>query len=90
MYIAIFLKKNNKKTNYLGIAVSSKLGKAVKRNYVKRIIRENYKNMEEHLKIGYDIVFIWKKQQEIRQASYILVKKDIQKIFNDAKIFIEE
>lgn len=89
-YIAIFLKKNNKKTNYLGIAVSSKLGKAVKRNYVKRIIRENYKNMEEHLKIGYDIVFIWKKQQEIRQASYILVKKDIQKIFNDAKIFIEE
>ena len=59
-YIAIFIKKNNKNINFLGIAVSSKLGKAVKRNYVKRIIRENYKQIEEHIKIGYDIVFIWK------------------------------
>ena len=61
-YIAIFIRKNNKNINFLGIAISSKLGKAVKRNYVKRIIRENYKQIEEHIKTGYDIVFIWKKQ----------------------------
>ena len=89
-YIAIFIKKNNKNSNFLGIAVSSKLGKAVKRNYVKRIIRENYKQIEEHIKTGYDIIFIWKKQQEIGQACYQYVKEDVKKVFKDARMFLEE
>ena len=89
-YIIIYIKKNRKNINLLGIAISSKLGKAVKRNYVKRIIRENYKQIEEHTKTGYDIVFIWKKQQEIGQACYDYVKKDIQKVFKDARLFLEE
>ena len=89
-YIAIFVKKNNKNINFLGIAISSKLGKAVKRNYVKRIIRENYKQIEEHIKTGYDMVFIWKKQQEIDRACYHFVEKDIQKVFQDARLFLEE
>jgi len=89
-YIAIFIKKNNKNINFLGIAISSKLGKAVKRNYVKRIIRENYKQIEEHIKTGYDIVFIWKKQQEIEQACYHRVEEDIQKVFKNARMFLEE
>ena len=33
-YIDIYIKKNNKKINYIGIAVSVKVGKAVKRNMV--------------------------------------------------------
>ena len=89
-YIAVFIKKNHKCINFLGIAISSKLGKAVKRNYVKRIIRENYKQVEKRIKTGYDIVFIWKKQQEIRQACYSHIEKDIKKIFMDAKLFLEE
>lgn len=88
-YIAIFIRKNKKNINFLGIAISSKLGKAVKRNYVKRIIRENYKQLEEHIKTGYDIVFIWKKQQEIKQACYNYVEKDIKKVFHDAELFLE-
>ena len=88
-YIAIFIRKNNKNINFLGIAISSKLGKAVKRNYVKRLIRENYQQLEEHIKIGYDIVLIWKKQQEIGQACYSYIEKDIKKIFKDAQIFLE-
>ena len=89
-YIAIFIRKNNKNMNFLGIAISSKLGKAVKRNYVKRIIRENYKQIEEHVKTGYDIVFIWKRRQEIEQACYDCVEKDIQKVFKEARLFLEE
>lgn len=89
-YIAIFIRKNNKKINFLGIAVSSKAGKAVKRNYVKRIIRENYKKIEEHIKTGNNIVFIWKKQQEIGQACYDYIEKDIKKVFKEADLFLEE
>ena len=88
--IVIFIKKNNKQINFLGIAISSKLGKAVKRNYIKRMIREIYRKKEEQLKTGYNIVFLWKKKSDIKQACYDDVKKDITKIFKEAKMFLED
>ena len=88
-YIAVFIKKNNKSKNFLGIAISSKLGKAVRRNYVKRIIRENYRHIENNIKTGYDIVFLWKKKQDIKEACYSYVEKDIKYIFKKAEIFLE-
>ena len=41
-------------------------------------------------KTGYDIIFIWKKQQEIGQACYHFVEEDVQKVFKDARLFLEE
>ena len=46
-YIESFILKNNKKNNYLGLAISTKIGKAAKRNHIKRLIRENYKNSDD-------------------------------------------
>ena len=51
-YIEAFIKDNNKKCNYLGLAISVKYAKAVERNRIKRLIRENYKIMEDHIKDG--------------------------------------
>ena len=89
-YVIMYIKKNRKNINLLGIAISSKLGKAVKRNYLKRIIRENYRKIENSIKTGYSMVFLWKKNQEIDQANYKDVEKDIKKIFEQAEIFIEK
>ena len=48
--IEIFVIKNNKKRNFLGIAISSKSGKAFQRNRAKRIIRECYTKLEENIR----------------------------------------
>ena len=40
--IEAFIKDNNKSFNFLGLAISVKTGKAVKRNKIKRLISENY------------------------------------------------
>jgi len=88
-YIEAFIKKNNNDYNFLGLAISFKIGKAVKRNYIKRIIRENYRLVEDKIKNGYSIIFLWKKKMDIENATFENVKKDINKIFDKANIFEE-
>lgn len=89
-YMEAFIKKNEKeKVNYLGIAISVKLAKAVKRNYIKRLIRENYQQYEEFLKEGNRIVFLWKKKVSTENANFHNIKNDMKIIFEKAKI-IEE
>lgn len=85
-YIEIFLKKNNQKTNYLGIAIGVKIAKATKRNKIKRLIREAYKNLENKVNLGYDIVFLWKKNVDTINANFENINNDINKIFDKANI----
>ncbi len=85
-YIDIYIKNNNKKINYIGIAVGVKLAKAVKRNRVKRLIRENYRLLENKINVGYNIVFICKKNQNIEKIEYKNIKQDMENIFKKAKI----
>lgn len=89
-YIEQFILPNRKKQNLLGIAISTKIGKAVKRNKIKRLIRENYKNYEEKIKNGQTIVILWKKKKSIENATFHNIEKDMKKIFDKAEIFIEE
>ena len=80
-YIDIYIKKNNKKMNYIGIAVGVKLAKAVKRNRIKRLIRENYRLLEDEIKVGYNIIFICRKNQDIKEIEFNDIKNDIINIF---------
>lgn len=89
-YIEAFVKRNAKEDiNFLGIAIGVKIAKAVKRNHIKRLIRENYQYYEETMKCGYHIIFLWKKKADINEATFQNIKKDMKFIFDKAKI-IEE
>lgn len=60
-YIAVYVLKNQRRSNglpltKLGITVNRKLGKAVKRSRVKRIIRAAYRENMQHIKQGYLII----------------------------------
>lgn len=88
-YIEAFIKRNNENGNLLGIAISAKVAKAVRRNKIKRLIRENYRLLEPKMKTGYSIVFLWKKKESIENATYENIKKDIENIFDKAKVLEE-
>ena len=83
-YVIAYIKKNNKNENYFGIAVSTKIGKAVKRNRIKRVIRESYRLKKDSIKKGYDIVFLWKKNSNIEDANFKNINEDITRIFDKA------
>lgn len=84
--IEAFIKENNKNYNFLGLAISVKTAKAVKRNHIKRLIRENYKILEPEIKSGKSIVFLWKKGVDVRNSTFENVKNDMNFIFDKADI----
>ena len=49
--LTIYIKKNKLNKNIIGIAINTKMGKAVKRNAVKRLIRENYRLLKDKIRI---------------------------------------
>lgn len=85
-YIECFVLKNNTNYNFLGLAISTKIGKAVVRNHIKRLIRENYKNIELSIKEGYSIVFLFKKKANAKEANFYDIKEDIKIIINKAEL----
>lgn len=83
--IIIYCLKNNYNYNRIGIAISSSLTNAVKRNHIKRLIRAAYQKFN-FLDSSYDIVFIWNKKEEIEKAEYKTIYEDLEKTFLKIKI----
>lgn len=82
---AVILKKNYK-NNFLGIAINKKIGKAVIRNRIKRLLRENYKILEEEIKRGYVIVFLVKNGIDSKKVGFWNINRDMINILESAKI----
>lgn len=57
-YLVVYCRRNGMKISRLGLTVSTKLGKAVVRNRMRRRLREVYRLHEEQLLAGFDIVVV--------------------------------
>ncbi len=83
-YLVLYYQKNKLGKNILGITVTKKLGKAVQRNRVRRLIRECYRLRENEMNIGYNLVLVARNRavgadfEKIgRDLSYLLKKSGI-------------
>lgn len=85
-YIEMFVVKNDLTINLLGVAINKKVGKAVIRNRVKRLIKENYRLLEENMEIGNTLVILWKKKVKIQEAEFYNIKEDLTNILKRAEI----
>ena len=88
--IGICILKNNKKRNFLGIAIGTKNGKAFQRNRAKRIIRECYTKLEDKLIEGNSIVILMNKNFCIDDIKFSVVYEEMLKVFQKAKILQKE
>ena len=56
--MVLYVRKNGRKQNRLGLTVGTKIGKAVVRNRTRRRLREIYRTNEDKLLPGYDVVVV--------------------------------
>jgi len=85
--IVLYYRKNKSGYNRLGITVSSKIGCAVVRNKVRRLIRENYRILQG-LSDGFDMVIVARSQSS--RASFNEIGKDLRSALSESGILKED
>ena len=84
-FIVIF-KKNGLGINRVGITVTKKIGNAVKRNRVKRLVREFFRLYNHSFPQGYDIAIVAKKGAD--DLIFWKLKEELGEIFLDKKFLL--
>ncbi len=80
--LVIYIIKNRLPINKLGIVVNKKVGNAVVRNRVRRLIKENYRLKENQISKGYDIIFV--SRVRAKDATYNEVDKAMKHLLKKA------
>jgi len=60
-YFVIYSLPNRLTYSRLGIQVKAKIGTAVRRNYIKRMVRETFRKMKHEFRRNVDLIFIAEK-----------------------------
>jgi len=87
-YFAIYCRPNRRGENRLGITTGVKLGNAVKRNRIRRRIRELYRAHECEFRLGYDIVVVARTRAVY--ARYSRLQRSFLQLMNQLQLLDSE
>ena len=82
--LVLYVRENSLSVNRLGISISRKVGNAVIRNRIKRLIKEQMRTQEEDLTNGYDLVII--ARINAAQSDFNLIGQSLQDLLDKQKI----
>jgi ribonuclease P protein component len=68
--LTIYARSNELGHCRLGISISRKVGTAVRRNRIKRLLRESFRLMQHDLPVGYDLVIVVRPHEPLMLPDY--------------------
>lgn len=74
-FVVVYAIPNKRDFNRAGFTVGKAFGNAVKRNRIKRLMRESYRLMEDRLKVGYDFIIVARNRAV--DKDYTQISKDM-------------
>ena len=83
--LAVYVRPNHHAGSRLGLTVGTKVGKAVRRNQVRRRIREAYRIHEDRMLPGYDIVVV--ARVRAAYASYAEIERDLLRLLDKLGVY---
>ena len=86
--LVLYVRNNGMNNNCLGVSISRKVGKAVVRNRIKRIIKEQIRLKEKELVCGYDLVVVVRAAAGSLQKGedYKKISESLQQLLDRQKI----
>ena len=87
-YMVLYCQKNRQGRTRLGVTVSTKLGKAVVRNRVRRRFREIWRLNKESMVPGWDIILVARVRAV--ETSYQKLDKAYRKLLREAGLLQED
>jgi ribonuclease P protein component len=68
--LAVYSKPNSLGFNRWGLSVPRRVGTAVRRNRVKRLLRESMRLLQSDLPVAYDVVIVVRPHEKLALADY--------------------
>lgn len=87
-FIVLYSLKNGLPNSRLGISVRKKFGNSVKRNRIKRLIKEVFRLNRENIKDGYDFIVI--PRISAVNADFFVIEKSLTGLFKRVGLWKEE
>lgn len=87
-YIVIYTLPNGAGINKLGVTTGKKFGSGVRRNRIRRLLKENYRLIEDYVFKGFDIVFVARPVEVL--PDFYEVKKEMKYLMNKLNLFDKE
>jgi ribonuclease P protein component len=68
--LTIYARPNGLPHNRIGLSTSRKVGIAARRNRIRRLLRESFRQMQHHLPAGYDLLVIVRAHEPLALGEY--------------------
>jgi len=83
-YLILYAREGKPGYNAIGVTASKKTGNSVRRNRLRRVVKENYRHMEVCLHVGFLFVFVVRARQDGYLPDFYDIGGDMKSLLSRA------